>query len=439
MIPWLSGVPVPLVPFLVLALLLSVLQWSMAMVLVVNGGIANRRRPVPGGEAGFLWVFFVPALNEEVTIADTVERLMGLEITNKVVVIIDDGSDDETPEILAGLNHPDLMVLRRDPPDAQQGKGAALNNAWRMLHAQVLVDPRWNKFPTDRVLVTVVDADGRLDVNFAEDVAGHFLDPHVGGVQLRVHIYNNWSLLARLQEVEFCVYGGLYQMGRTPWGTAGMGGNGQINRLSALDQVARYNDEVGLPEPWRDRLTEDQDLAISLLACEWKGQQELRSGVHQQGVASASRLYRQRTRWAQGCVQAARRMRVPLRARIPRLAKLEYLQWLAQPLIQFYLGLMLIVSVVLIALGQVSPMPADEPWVIAFAILISLGGTSIGCVAAWMRTHPAGFLIGVAWAIPYALYSWFLLPVFVRAIARELSGRSGWAKTAREPLTRPTR
>ena len=436
MIPWLTGLPVALVPFALLALALSALQWAMACVLVVTGGRAQRQRPELGGEEDYLWVFFVPALNEEVTIADTVERLVALEAVNKIVVIIDDGSTDETQRILAGIEHPDLRILRRDAPKAQKGKGAALNNAWRLLHDSILKEPRWRHFTTQRILVVVVDADGRLDPDFTDATAGHFDDASVGGVQLRVHIYNTWSLLPRLQEVEFCVYGGLYQMGRTPWGTAGMGGNGQINRLSALDDVARYNGAVGEQVPWRDRLTEDQDLAISLLACGWNGRQELRRGVHQQGVAGPRRLYRQRTRWAQGCLQACRRMRVPLRASISLPAKVEYVQWLLQPLIQFYLGLVLVGAIVLIALGRLSPIPTTEPWIIAVIAVISLGGTSLGCVAAWMRTHPAGILVGLAWAIPYALYSWFLMPVFVQAIIREATGRSGWAKTAREPLSR---
>ena len=45
-----------------------------------------------------------------------------------------------------------------------------------------------------------------------------------------------------MQDVEFSVYGYLFQAGRDDWGTAGMGGNGQFNRLSALDDVA---DEAG--------------------------------------------------------------------------------------------------------------------------------------------------------------------------------------------------
>ena len=437
MIPWLVGLPPAIAGLLFVALLLSVIQLFLAGVLAFNGRRALGMQPAIGGESEYLWVFLVPALNEEVTIADTVERLVNLNVTNKIMMIIDDGSSDETPHILAEIATPELLVLRRDPPNAQQGKGAALNNAWEVLHRMLAVDPKWSGFPPDKVFVTVVDADGRLDRDFANTAAGHFTDPEVGGVQLRVQIYNTWSLLARLQDVEFRVYGGPFQLGRTPWGTAGMGGNGQINRLSALDNVARYNGLSGEAVPWRDRLTEDQDLAISLLACGWRGEEEIRASVHQQGLANARRLYRQRTRWAQGCLQALRRIQVPLRADIPLLAKAEYVQWLLQPLIQFYVSMMLVLSIALIIVFGVSALPFDEPWEVALVLFLSLGGTTIGCIIAWTRTSRNGLLLGFAWAIPYAMYSWFLTPVYIRAMFREVTGRSGWAKTARESITKP--
>lgn len=437
-IPWLAGLPTPIAVALFIALLMSVVQLALAGVLAVKGRSTMRNQPAIGGEAEYLWVFFVPALNEEVTIADTVQRLVDLEVTNKIMMIIDDGSTDATPEILAAIDHPDLSILRRDPPNAQIGKGAALNNAWAVLHERLSANPRWSEFTVDQVLVTVVDADGRLDSDFADAVAGHFHDPEIGGVQLRVKIYNTWSVLARLQDVEFRVFGSLYQMGRAAWGTAGMGGNGQINRLSALDDVANYNGKVGDAVPWRDRLTEDQDLGISLLACNWRSGQELRAAVNQQGLANPRRLLRQRTRWAQGCLQAARRIRVPLGARIPLLAKAEYVESLLQPIIQFYVSVMLFLSVALVVIYGITALPFDEPWEVAVVLFLSLGGTALGCIVAWVRTQPDGLWRGLLWLVPYALYNWFMMPVYVRAMFREVSGRSAWAKTAREPITRPS-
>ena len=84
----------------------------------------------------------------------------------------------------------------------------------------------------------------------------------------------------------------------TATGTAGMGGNGQFNRLAALDAIVEGDG------PWRNRLTEDQDLGLRLLAAGWKSHQEMRAVVEQQGVPRLRPLLRQRTRWAQGNLQA---------------------------------------------------------------------------------------------------------------------------------------
>ena len=135
--------------------------------------------------------------------------------------------------------------------DARRGKAAALNHAY-----QVVRRGCGRTTPRDRGGRRRRRPPPSRRTRYA---AAHFADPTVGGVQSRVRIYNRGHLLTWMQDVEFGVYGSLFQMGRNDWGTAGMGGNGQFNRLSALDAVA---DEHG---PWRDRLTEDQDLGLRLL------------------------------------------------------------------------------------------------------------------------------------------------------------------------------
>ena len=73
-------------------------------------------------------------------------------------------------------------------------------------------------------------------------VAAHFIDPEVGGVQSLVRIYNRGGFLTNMQDLEFAIYGSVYQAGKNREGTAGMGGNGQFNRLSALDSVVEGAD-----------------------------------------------------------------------------------------------------------------------------------------------------------------------------------------------------
>ena len=99
-----SGLPWPIVIafWIELVLIALVLVWCIALSIAAAPARPPRRafRVVADD---FLWVFLVPALNEEVTIADSVARLRQVEARNKVILVVDDGSDDATGAILAEL------------------------------------------------------------------------------------------------------------------------------------------------------------------------------------------------------------------------------------------------------------------------------------------------------------------------------------------------
>ncbi len=402
-----------------LVVVLVMLAWTTLLFVRSARQLAMSRS---ADTDAFVWVFLVPALNEERTIADSVSRLLALPINRRLIVVIDDGSTDDTPRILAGFDHPDLLVIRRDHPDAQRGKAAALNQAYRLLTYDLTMAER------EDTMVTVVDADGRLAADAPARAATHFADPRVGGVQSQVRIYNRSRFFTWMQDIEFGVYGRLFQAGRNGWGTAGMGGNGQFNRLAALDAIA---DDEG---PWQDRLTEDQDLGLRLLAAGWHGRQELVGAVDQQGLPRLRPLLRQRTRWSQGNLQSMDLLRDVWRSPFPLLARLELFAYLLMPVWQGIVGVAFIAAVILAAFGGV-PLWGDGPtWELGVIYLLGFGGTVMGCIAArrgmgWLGPL-RGFLVGHV----YAFYSLLLWPVLVRSLLRHLTRREGWAKTAREPV-----
>jgi len=68
------------------------------------------------------WCVLIPCLNEEAAIRPVVESVLALGAS---VIVIDDGSDDRTPEIVAGLP---VTLLRHDE---RRGKGEALRHGFR--------------------------------------------------------------------------------------------------------------------------------------------------------------------------------------------------------------------------------------------------------------------------------------------------------------------
>jgi len=274
-------------------------------------------------------------------------------------------------------------------------------------------------------LLVIVDADGRLEPGAPERVAPHFGDPRTAGVQVQVRIYNRHRWLSWAQDVEFSVFGLVFQLGRTAWGTANMGGNGQFNRLSALDAVATAEG------PWRHRLTEDQDIGLRLIEAGWHGHHEVDSHVSQQGLTALRPLYRQRTRWAQGSWQAMSQFSTVRRARVSPLARLDMIGYLLLPALQMYMALTLLTAVVIALTTDFGFWSASWPIILFF--LITTVGPGLFALLARGRGF-RGLVVALGCLVPYTVYSWLTFPAIARGLARQLIGRGSWAKTAREPL-----
>lgn len=76
----------------------------------------------------------MPALNEEETIAEVLNRVLALPLRLQVIVI-DDGSDDRTPEILKEFG--DKIVVLTNP--RRSGKGMAIRNGLEFATGKVVV------------------------------------------------------------------------------------------------------------------------------------------------------------------------------------------------------------------------------------------------------------------------------------------------------------
>jgi len=412
-------------------------SWSFVSVIVLavlahrdrrRAAAAARRSRGAGIEDQFLWVFVVPALDEEVTIADSVQRLRATTASNAIFLVVDDGSQDRTGEILDAIDDPRLEVLHRVAPEARTGKAAALNAAYRHLVDEVLPRPEHRRWSANRVIVAVVDADGRLDPEAPAAVSRRFADPEVGGVQTLVRIYNRRGWLTWAQDVEFGSFGLLFQAGRSWWGAANMGGNGQFNRLAALVTVA---DDDG---PWRHRLTEDQDLGVRVLQAGWTSRQENSVEVQQQGLNSLRRLLRQRVRWAQGSWQALALLPGSRTLRgLPWAGRVDAVGYLITPVIQFVIGLAMVVSAIMWATG--STYRPGGWWLIVVFLTIGFGP---GVLTLMIRGGRASsILTAIPLAIPYSVYSWIVFPVLGIGLARQLVGNRSWSKTDREAIEAP--
>lgn len=395
-------------------------------LLTVLPGIGYLRRPPQRSMScpEFAIYALVPCLNEAQVIGTTVRRLTTDPRVR--VIVIDDGSDDDTAAVAQAAAPGQVLVVRRTLPQARQGKGPALNFGLALLEKDVMA----RRLDPDRVLVCVMDADGRLSEGTFGKVVPLFADHRVGGVQLAVRIRNRHMLLTRIQDVEFWGASAVSQFGRIAYRSVSLGGNGQFTRLTALQALGRPT--------WNPSLTEDLDLAVSLAVAGWRLTSTTEAYVDQQGVETLGRLVRQRTRWFQGHMHCGARLGELWRSRRASHATvLEMTLYLLSPWalvlpwsVMFHLSVLEMV----VALVHYGPAGLFGPHLGGLAVLYAVSFAPFLIAGLLYRSRDPsqsglraivlGHLLLPASYITYAA-AWL-------ALFRLLTGRHGWAKTARD-------
>ncbi len=128
-------------------------------------------RPVPDTHRQPKISILIPAYNEARTIEELIGRVSALTF-DKELIVVDDGSVDDTPAILARLaaGRDDLRVIRQ----ANRGKGAALRTAIRHVTGDIVViqDADLEYDPAEIPMLIRPIEDGVADVVFGSRLSG---------------------------------------------------------------------------------------------------------------------------------------------------------------------------------------------------------------------------------------------------------------------------
>jgi cellulose synthase/poly-beta-1,6-N-acetylglucosamine synthase-like glycosyltransferase len=409
-----------------------------------------RRVPTPHGNPTlFDWHFFVPCRDEAAVIGQTIAYLRGT-FPSCTVWVIDDDSEDDTATIVASwvANDPYVRLIQRRRPDARTGKGEALNSAYRELRSSIA-----GHDAPDRVIVCVVDADGRPSANCLSAVSGplHFGNPRIVGVQVEVRIINTndpeplpgrgrWvnfgaRSLVRVQDLEFRTVIGAIQASRGRTRSVGLGGNGQFTRFSALAEL-----DDGDGRAWRGSLIEDFELGLQLQLAGGVTAYCPSAWVEQEGIPSLHRFLTQRTRWGQGVMQCMKYL--PSGWNSPRLTTagaMEISYFLIQPWITLLGSIIFPVPLIALVVHQVAgghslgQFLADGGWELAGMYLL-LGSAPFWFWGPLYRRQcapEASRLAGLGWGVAYLLYIYLYYVTLWRAAIRLARGHNGWSKTRR--------
>ncbi len=243
----------------------------------------------PGKRKPFVFPTFtvvIPAHNEGISVLTSVRSVLASNYPkNKLnVVVIDDGSKDNTFQILQDYkSEHDIQNLNLVHQE-NAGKARALNNGFQ-------------NYATGE-LVMCLDADSYLEPNSLREAAWYFdKDKRTVALSANVRIINTGSLMNLIQRYEYLI---CYQMKRaqTVFNVEYIiGGIGSTFRRSVLEEVGYYDTNT---------ITEDIDLTMKFIKL---GNKENRVAygakviAYTQSVLNVKDLINQRYRWKYGRTQ----------------------------------------------------------------------------------------------------------------------------------------
>ncbi|MER5469594.1 bifunctional polysaccharide deacetylase/glycosyltransferase family 2 protein [Streptomyces sp. NPDC002685] len=218
----------------------------------------------------------VPAYNEKECIANTLKSLA--KSTHPIeIIVVDDGSEDNTSEIAESLGMPNVRVIRQE----NAGKPAALNNGVRNASYDIVV---------------MMDGDTVFEPDAVHQLVQPFADPEIGAVAGNAKVGNRATMIGAWQHIEYVMgfnldrrmYDLLRCMPTIP------GAIGAFRRDAVLEVG-------GMSE---DTLAEDTDITIAMHRAGWRVVYQEHARAWTEAPGSLKQLWSQRYRWSYGTMQA---------------------------------------------------------------------------------------------------------------------------------------
>lgn len=398
---------------------LAIVLGMSRSILLTALAVRAARRPEPLPPAPHLVPSFVsvliPAFNEERVIEDSVRHILSSQGPRIEVIIIDDGSSDETAAVVmrAFAIDPRVRLLSL----ANGGKARALNEGLRIAKGDIVV---------------ALDADTRFEPDTIAKLVRWFADPAVGAVAGNARIGNVVNLITRWQQIEYITAQNL-----------------ERRALSALDSITVVPGAVGA---WRrtaldavggfasDTLAEDQDLTITVQRAGWKVVCDDSAIAWTEAPETFHALFKQRYRWAFGTLQSLWKHRAILRTGKPRGLALFGLPqtWVFQigfglisPAIDFALMGSIVAAIFRLAIHAMDQSQGSI-WLIA-AFWSCFTAVDLLCCHIAYRLDGAGMRVPVLRVLMQRFgYRQLLYAVIVRAVIAALCGpHVGWGKLER--------
>ncbi|MEB3173356.1 MAG: glycosyltransferase family 2 protein [Cyanobacteriota bacterium] len=346
----------------------------------------------------------VAARDEQAVITRLIDHLAELRYPAEQLRlwVVDDGSSDRTPELLAQLQlrYAQLQVVRREA-DAGGGKSGALNLVLQQLQG------RW---------MLVLDADAQLQSDTLERLIPYAEAGGWAAVQLRKAVANSEvNLLTRAQAMEMALDAVIQQGRLAVGGVAELRGNGQLLRRDALLASGGFNEAT---------VTDDLDLSFRFLIHGHAIGVLWDPPVREEAVLTLPALLRQRQRWAEGGLQRFFDYGSSLLSE--RLSGRQQLDLLCFFLLQYAMPMLATADL----LGALLTRTLPCIWPLS---IVALGLSGLAIVSGCLRPSegpalPRMTLWSMGLGIVYLVH-WFVVIPWVSLRMAVLPKRLVWAKT----------
>ena len=251
----------------------------LAVLALIHRSREARRQPADlDPETGPLVSVLIPCFNEEKVIASSVARILESAWSRLEVIVLDDGSSDDTSgEVERHFGSDPRVRLMRFP---NGGKALALNRGLDQVKGDIVV---------------ALDADTQFAPATIARLARWFADPRVGAVAGNALVGNRGNIITRWQALEYVTAQNLERRALAALGavTVVPGAVGAWRR-SALEQLGGYPS---------DTLAEDQDLTMAVQAVGWRVEFDPDARAYTEAPQTVDGLLKQRFRWSFGTLQ----------------------------------------------------------------------------------------------------------------------------------------
>ena len=227
----------------------------------------------------------IAAYNEEKVICMTIDSILESNYRNFEIVLVNDGSNDDTSNLVKEKYRTNQMVKVVDKENG--GKASSLNLGFRVSSGEIII---------------ALDADTIIDPDAIPLLVSHFKDENVAAVSGNVKVGNIHNMITKWQHIEYVV-----------------GFNLERRAFSMLNCVTVVPGALGA---WRkdivarygyfkeDTLAEDTDMTLNILK---NGYKDMSSGykikfeekayAYTESPADIRSLLKQRYRWSYGTLQ----------------------------------------------------------------------------------------------------------------------------------------